>query len=392
MAKKPPTVLVSSTFYDLKQVRDDLRRFIGDELGYRVLLSEHPSFPIDPDVDTVENCRRRVSEDTDILVLLIGGRYGYVDKATAKSITNLEYLTARAKGIPVFAFVDKGVLAVLPLVATNPGMDFDAIGIDDARIFDFINQVRSEDRVWTGEFELAGHVIETLRVQLAYLMNDGLAWLSRVRARTDLQEVLASLSPAALRVALEKPTAWEHRLFGQVLCDAVAAQAEARYAHKRGIVLGLGNHVAPDATVHWLESQMHDLKRIIGSIMRIVNEALPEALGPDGTPGDPGLLGMTGRALGQSYADLIAWCQRVRRTVLDERFAKVAGEMSGFSSDAIEKVEAMGPELLRKIEEALAAPAGDPRRSIKIELNLSVEVGRFAEEMQALAQSLLGSA
>ena len=72
---RPPCVMVSSTFYDLRQIRDDLRQFI-EGLGYRPLLSEHPSFPIDPDTTTIENCRRRVEQDADILVLVIGGRYG----------------------------------------------------------------------------------------------------------------------------------------------------------------------------------------------------------------------------------------------------------------------------------------------------------------------------
>jgi hypothetical protein len=100
-----PEVMVSSTFYDLAQVRADLLDFLQNEVGYRPLLSEHASFPIDPDADTVENCKRRVERDADIFVLIIGGRYGYVDEATDKSVTNLEYLAARAKGIPIYAFV-----------------------------------------------------------------------------------------------------------------------------------------------------------------------------------------------------------------------------------------------------------------------------------------------
>lgn len=85
-----PAVMVSSTFYDLAQVRTDLLDFLQNEVGYRPLLSEHTSFPIDPDADTVENCKRRVERDADIFVLIIGGRYGYVDEATDKSVTNLE--------------------------------------------------------------------------------------------------------------------------------------------------------------------------------------------------------------------------------------------------------------------------------------------------------------
>jgi Domain of unknown function (DUF4062) len=74
-----PAVMISSTFYDLAQVRADLLDFLQNEVGYRPLLSEHKSFPVDPDADTVENCKRRVERDADIFVLIIGGRYGYVD-------------------------------------------------------------------------------------------------------------------------------------------------------------------------------------------------------------------------------------------------------------------------------------------------------------------------
>ena len=76
--KSAPTVMVSSTFYDLKQIvgADLALAFISDELGYSALLSELPSFPVDPDLDTIENCRRRVERNADILVLVVGGRYG----------------------------------------------------------------------------------------------------------------------------------------------------------------------------------------------------------------------------------------------------------------------------------------------------------------------------
>lgn len=75
-----PTVMVSSTFYDLKQIRADLSEFLQNDVGYKPLLSELASFPIDPDSDTVENCRRRVERDADIFILVIGGRYGSIDK------------------------------------------------------------------------------------------------------------------------------------------------------------------------------------------------------------------------------------------------------------------------------------------------------------------------
>ena len=84
------------------------------------MASELPSFPIDPTTDTIENCRLRVDNEADIFILIIGGRYCYVSENHGKSVTNLEYLAARAKGIPIYVFVERRVLAVLPTWKDNP--------------------------------------------------------------------------------------------------------------------------------------------------------------------------------------------------------------------------------------------------------------------------------
>ena len=55
----PPSVFVSSTFYDLAQVRQDLRLFF-ESLGMVPVLSESSSFPVDPNLGAVENCQAGV--------------------------------------------------------------------------------------------------------------------------------------------------------------------------------------------------------------------------------------------------------------------------------------------------------------------------------------------
>lgn len=54
----------------------------------------------------MNNCLRVVEHRADILVLIVGGRYGNVADYTDKSITNLEYLRAKSKEIPAYAFID----------------------------------------------------------------------------------------------------------------------------------------------------------------------------------------------------------------------------------------------------------------------------------------------
>jgi hypothetical protein len=110
---KAPAVFVSPTFYDLKQIRADLRDFITT-LGLIPVISEYGSFPIDPTIPTVENCLKVVDENADIFVLMIGARYGTI-KDQGKSVTNMEYLKAGAKGIPIYVFIEKSILNILPL-------------------------------------------------------------------------------------------------------------------------------------------------------------------------------------------------------------------------------------------------------------------------------------
>jgi Domain of unknown function (DUF4062) len=89
----PPSVFVSSTCYDLNQVRADLRRFL-EGMGFDAILSETPAFPVNPQISPVENCLRAVKERADIFVLIVGARYGSQNES-GRSITNLEYVARR---------------------------------------------------------------------------------------------------------------------------------------------------------------------------------------------------------------------------------------------------------------------------------------------------------
>ena len=48
-------IFVSSTCYDLSQIRKDIRDFIAG-LGHNPILSEQNDFQIDPQLDNWENC------------------------------------------------------------------------------------------------------------------------------------------------------------------------------------------------------------------------------------------------------------------------------------------------------------------------------------------------
>ena len=72
MAK--PRVFISSTFYDLRHVREDVERFVL-ELGYEAVRHETGGIAYGKDEPPEEYAYREV-ELCDIIVAIIGGRFG----------------------------------------------------------------------------------------------------------------------------------------------------------------------------------------------------------------------------------------------------------------------------------------------------------------------------
>jgi hypothetical protein len=69
-----PRIFLSSTFYDLRQVRSDLEGFIRG-LGYEAVAHERGDVPYGNDSALEDYCYKEVA-NCDILVSVIGGRYG----------------------------------------------------------------------------------------------------------------------------------------------------------------------------------------------------------------------------------------------------------------------------------------------------------------------------
>ena len=65
-------IFVSSTCYDLSQIRKDLRDFITG-LGHNPILSEQNDFPIDPQIDNWEDCINAIKDYTYKLVFSFVG-------------------------------------------------------------------------------------------------------------------------------------------------------------------------------------------------------------------------------------------------------------------------------------------------------------------------------
>ncbi len=140
-----PRVFVSSTCYDLKYIRENLKYFIKN-LGFEPVLSENGDIFYNTSLHTHESCISEI-QNTQIFVLIIGGRYGGKYKNTEISITNKEYEEALKLNIPIFTLIEKNVYREHHVYLKNiNNNDITYPSVDNIEIFKFIDFVRKQDK------------------------------------------------------------------------------------------------------------------------------------------------------------------------------------------------------------------------------------------------------
>jgi hypothetical protein len=189
-----PRVFISSTYYDLRQVRDDLERMIRD-LGYEPVRNETGSIPYFKR-EHPELAAYREIELCDILVSIIGGRFGTESRDDSRfSISQNELRRALERGVQVFIFIDKNVLGEYQTYLRNRQLStVQYVHVDETRIFEFIEEIHSLPRNNPiASFETAGEISNYLRAQWAGLFQRFL----QEQTRIEQLQVLAEMNSTA---------------------------------------------------------------------------------------------------------------------------------------------------------------------------------------------------
>lgn len=195
MAK--PKVFISSTFYDLRQIRADIDQFLR-VMGFDTIRNEIGAIPYGRDLPLEDDCIKEV-EQCDILISIIGGRFGSEtrDKGSIdqynnpSSISQRELRTAIKHSKQVYIFIDKNVDAEYNTYQLNKNnKDIKYRYVDDNRIYSFIEEVRNLDRNNNiKSFESADEITNYLREQFAGLFQRFLENQSRVKEYNLINEL-----------------------------------------------------------------------------------------------------------------------------------------------------------------------------------------------------------
>ena len=211
MAK--PRVFISSTFYDLRHIRASLENFVT-QMGYEAILSEKGRIAYDPDIPLDESCYREAF-NSDILVLIIGGRYGSAASQEQlvtgpdfyeryESITKKEYEAASNRDIPTYILVDNSVYSEYQTYLRNKDSEeVKYAHVDSANVFRLLEQILSKRRnnpVY--QFERNTDIEDWLREQWAELFRELINRRSQERQLSSLTaqiKVLSSVSSSLQR-------------------------------------------------------------------------------------------------------------------------------------------------------------------------------------------------
>src|SRR5579863_21158 len=188
-----PRVFISSTFYDLRFLRADLERFIK-ELGYEPVMHERGNVPYSTKQALEHYCYREISQ-ADIVVNIIGGRFGSASFEESYSVSQQELRTAIGLNKQIYVFVEAAVYADYRIFLNNKTVkDIRYNAADDVRILRFIEEVEGlQKNNQVIQFANSDKIVHHLREQWAGLFQRFLDEEMRAPERLLADEMRAAL-------------------------------------------------------------------------------------------------------------------------------------------------------------------------------------------------------
>ncbi len=379
-------IFVSSTCYDLSQIRNDIKQCIID-LGHTPILSEQKDFPVDPLLSSTENCINAVKNGADIFVLIIGNKYGSVLES-GQSITNTEFLTAVNKGIPIYTFALKQMTTLLPMWERNPDADFSHV-VDNNKVFEFLADVRKKRGLWNFEFENAQDITDILKAQLSNLFHDALKARQMI-VSSDTNELYSKISISALNILLRKEEYYEIRFFFQTMKDEILKYKDLKNDYIYSVRFKSENRLSNlGQLIEWAQLKLGQAQNYINSLNNLV-KAFNFFYAEPGNPSDIEGLYYVARSYAKAYGSLLEWGIEVKSTIVPEDFERLLSVFAELPTEAIEQIENHPTEALEIIEEnSRKAKTGELEDGSVINLQMKISINdiimqRFYEEIEIL--------
>ena len=380
-------VFLSSTCYDLKQIRADLFDYFYEQ-GFTPYLSENHDFPINPQKDTIENCIENVKKNTDIFVLVVGNKYGYQIQ-NGKSITNTEYLYAKKSGIPIYVFIYKPIISILPIWKKNQNGDF-SDSVDSTKIFEFVQDLRETDNNWCFEFEKAQDIIKVLKIQFSYLFKESLE--IRTSFNSNLPEFYKKLSSEAINILLNQDDMFEVLFFAQALEDELLKYENLKYDLEYQILFKSKSRIEDDMELQrWLTQNLQSLNNFIESGNNLFNNAFQKYYAEPGVPSDIKGLYYVACAISRLFGEMINWYNDIKSTSVQDEYLLLRDSFANYTVKSAMEIWEYPRQIKKDIHDGLERLNNGEKGPINIQSTLTLAIDEesmkiFHREMDKLTQ------
>jgi Domain of unknown function (DUF4062) len=373
----PLSVFISSTCFDLKSLREHLRSEVTS-WGHDPILSEYSSFPVSPDLSTVENCKRVVKTRADVLVLIIGGKRGSLDPKSTNSVVNSEYREARAKGIDCLVFAEKAVWDLLPFYQKNPTADF-LPTVDSPAVFRFLDEVRADNR-WVFPFSRTEEILDTLRTQLSTRFQDLLTLYREGRLR--IPPEFFNEPENITQIVTDRIDYWEFRLASELLRDRIE-RLTTRFADlENGFAVRRAKFIRAKDTLQFVQDLLHDFSLLIESAGKVLSDQLTPAFGEPGIPGDAVKIRSACDNLYSLFLSLYEWQLDVRFARVHDVFSELFPLMNGWTTQLLKEFARIPNEL----DQLLTKSDLDGSHEINLKIDPPETLHELSERIHKMSQ------
>lgn len=163
-----PRVFISSTYYDLRHVREDIGNFIKS-MGYEPVMHDKGGITYTQTETLEESCYSEL-QNCDIVVCVIGNKYGTKSQNGDLSITMNELMSAIKARKKIYIYVLKDVYIENRTYIRNRDKDFEPASVDNIKIHKFVAKIQENVKNHPIEtFENISDIINNLKTQFAGL-------------------------------------------------------------------------------------------------------------------------------------------------------------------------------------------------------------------------------
>ena len=357
------------------------------------IMSENKDFPVNPLLSTQDNCVDAVKNEADVFVLIIGNRYGY-KLDSGQSITNIEFLTALQKGIPIYTFTLKSMVHILPIWKKNPSSDYSDY-VDDTKVFEFIEDVRSKKGLWNFEFEKAQDIIDVLKSQFSILLGETLS--ERLQLKCSVEDtIIKKLSGRALFLLLKRPDSFEMRLFLQMMSDEIERYSFAKNDCNYSIFIRKGDFIDDiQKCLSWQSRKLSEIQSSVEMLNKLFS-TFEFYYGAEGVPSDIKGLYYVAVRYGELYNYLLNWVIDVRTTRVCKECQQLNEILAQLPIKVITQLEEYPNASMKTIEQSLEDVASGKLEkgsvvSLVLHVGLDEEIqSGFLNEINRLRQQFLG--